>query len=144
MSTDISGQLIDVCRDAFGRGRRKDIFPNISPQLATLREDSRRRWRITLTAMRRLSCHRKSNLRRMYQDWLSLRLVLDVDRFAQSDDESDGHHEHAFAPLTMCNWKDCMCSVHEPIHPLKICKRCQRVAYCNSRCQSKYVYSPGS
>lgn len=36
-----------------------------------------------------------------------------------------------------CDWKDCLCSVYKPAHPMQVCQGCWRVAYCGPRCQKR-------
>lgn len=137
----LCSQLIETCRKALDHGRKKDPYPNITPQLAVLRQDSRKRWHTTWDSLRAVTRRHTISYRMVSHSWLALKATLEIERFEQLDRESV-RDERAFPPFTMCNWKNCLCSVHEPVHKLKICKRCRRVAYCNTRCQEKYVLFP--
>ncbi|GJE85239.1 hypothetical protein PsYK624_013170 [Phanerochaete sordida] len=41
----------------------------------------------------------------------------------------------AFGALERCAWARCLCSVHRPGHPMRVCKGCSAVGYCGPRCQ---------
>lgn len=42
-----------------------------------------------------------------------------------------------FGPLERCADAECLCSTHHPVHSMKMCKGCFKVAYCNEQCQKR-------
>ena len=45
----------------------------------------------------------------------------------------------AFLGRSRCAWSKCLCSIYKPVHALRVCKGCWRVAYCGPKCQKTCV-----
>lgn len=82
-------------------------------------------------------CHTQIRWRPICRAWKLLGGALQQGEDAlRSPDTQQGVLE----PAKRCAWDECLCSAYKPTHELRLCKGCWAVAYCNSRCQTRYVY----
>ncbi|KAI0790453.1 hypothetical protein C8Q75DRAFT_761925 [Abortiporus biennis] len=51
--------------------------------------------------------------------------------------DSGGNLRDEAVTIKCCSWKYCICFAGKANHPLQICTRCKKVAYCNAKCQKK-------
>lgn len=138
-STALCVQLIEHCRRAFEAGQR-DIpgaaLPRLAP-LTAMRCRSAALWQKTLDALKVSRYTHDPVWRQLGTGWLGLETPLDVARYLALQQEGGYDMRRVFAPLARCGWRGCLCSVYEPLHPMKTCKRCWVVAYCSATCQTK-------
>ncbi|GJE93193.1 zinc finger MYND domain-containing protein [Phanerochaete sordida] len=109
------------------------------PQIDLLRRASRAHWKHVMDGLRARRVHRgdgDTRWRPLHQTWVLLGRALEVDAYGTAPVE----HEEVratFPLLTRCTWRECLCSVHEPLHKLQACRGCSLAAYCNDHCQRK-------
>ncbi|GJE93216.1 zinc finger MYND domain-containing protein [Phanerochaete sordida] len=125
-------RLASVCRT-----RLRQLFPDGDQsvdrdvELDAIRQRSLSDSQKNLERMRARGWDSDGHWSRTVLGWKVLGMVLN--RLVVSHKSS----EPVFAPLARCTWKECLCNVHAPNHKMRICKGCQRVAYCNVGCQEK-------
>ena len=104
--------------------------------LRLMRRNSFTMWRTAMNRIRAGMYIHDQALQPTVGAWVSLGEVFGINVDSIANDE---HVEitRAFPPLSRCHWKECLCSIFEPAHSLRICKRCCRVAYCGTKCQEK-------
>ena len=107
--------------------------PDTHRKINIVRRFSRKAWRSAQYKMRDIAKHRPM-WQSVFESWKQLGEVLEVEKH-RSADESEDHTKAIFSPWERCAWKQCLCSVHKPIHRMRVCKGCYRVAYCNANCQ---------
>ncbi|GJE93202.1 zinc finger MYND domain-containing protein [Phanerochaete sordida] len=128
--------VLQLCCDLLRRHTTKRIVAPTSGMREFLRRVSRARWQAVADALRARGAHRSTQWRPLHQTWTILGRVLDVEAHGTAPVDAEEIRK-AFPPLLRCNWHECMCSVHEPLHKLQVCRGCSYVAYCNDRCQRR-------
>ncbi|KIP03440.1 hypothetical protein PHLGIDRAFT_239037 [Phlebiopsis gigantea 11061_1 CR5-6] len=124
-------QIIQWCEIAL-----QHAYPSqAGPRRRFLRQRSWKVWKASiphLTAMGYVNAYGGcSNDEATIKAWLHLRLVLSAIEGPARTPEVD----YPFAPLERCRWAGCLCHVHKPAHPMKMCKGCWNVAYCGEKCR---------
>ncbi|GJE93354.1 zinc finger MYND domain-containing protein [Phanerochaete sordida] len=100
-------------------------------QSSAFRADTLRAWDTVANELaRRRVAQRSTHWRRFAQTWGAARLLL-------APTHSGETPAIAFGALERCAWAGCLCSRHRPAHRMRVCKGCERVAYCGKRCQQK-------
>lgn len=108
------------------------------PKLDALRYSSAKQWGEVENALRNKRLNSYPNWKPIVKAWDLFGKILKVDEYG-SVAGVNADASPAFMLLERCGWQECLCSVHRPIHRLRVCKGCWRVAYCNAKCQSRSV-----
>lgn len=125
-------KTIDLVSDVL-RDHHKDRAEGLHPKLDLMRRCSREHWRSLYAELksRNLQDHPMWKRAMPYLDTIGR--LLGVNKYSDSGPLPTG----LFTALERCRSKDCLCSIHKPIHHLRICTGCWCAAYCNVRCQTK-------
>ncbi|GJE90259.1 zinc finger MYND domain-containing protein [Phanerochaete sordida] len=101
--------------------------------LAPLRRHVYRAWCASIEELERKHDFRElPRWRKTIVEWRKLGRCMPAD--AREKDVVD---EATHGVLKRCAWKECECSVHKPLHPMKVCTGCWITAYCGVRCQQR-------
>lgn len=109
-----------------------------SPPTLAARKYSLSQWKIARRTMRSKFFHLHAEKKQLWTAWNELGTKLELG-VATAVSVADPNRLE-FGPLKRCAYAECMCSVYKSSHPMKSCKRCYLVAYCNKSCQEKYAY----
>lgn len=107
------------------------------PPTLAVRKYSLSQWKIARRTMRSEFFHLHAEKKQLWAAWNELGTKLELGAAAASVTDPN---RLEFGPLERCAYAECMCSVYKSSHPMKSCKRCYLVAYCNKNCQEKYAY----
>lgn len=133
-------KTLSACVAVLEQQRRRGYTepPGRRPTLDALRRFSAKQWKRVVASFRTMRLNIYPGWQPLIRSWHTFGTMLDVERYnaAAVAEESVAP---VFPPLERCGWQDCLCSVHEPVHSLKTCRGCWRIAYCSLRCQKRYV-----
>ena len=132
-------QLIAQCVTILKKKKREDVTGR-HPRMDALGCCSRRLWRDIQNKLGSVRSSQYLSWGRIIRSWNELGIALEVEKYPwEAKSIDDFGSQAAFGPSERCGWKNCLCSVYKPIHRLRVCKGCYRVAYCNPDCQTKYI-----
>ncbi|GJE93198.1 hypothetical protein PsYK624_093570 [Phanerochaete sordida] len=130
---------VKICCTLFNNRNRGAISDTgHDGQLDLARRRSRAAWQVVTDQLRSRGTHRHAQWKSLHTGLTLLGRALAV---GEDGTEPVGAEDvHSAAPfLARCNWHECLCSVHAPLHKLQICRGCTYVAYCNDICQRDWA-----
>lgn len=110
--------------------------PGSRPKLDALRCLTAKHWKHVVHLFRTGRSNSYPCWQPIVQAWHAFGKALEVEKYLSVAEQTS---HSVFPPLERCAWQDCLCSVYKPIHPLRVCKGCWRVVYCNAKCQTRYA-----
>lgn len=115
-----------------------DVDEGFSPPSLSMRRFSHKYWQAAKNKMAAGNYLAKPSLRSIYTTWKQLGETLQLESAAlvSSGTQQVGLELQV---TKRCAWAECLCGAYKPAHGLRLCKGCSAVAYCNSRCQRRFV-----
>lgn len=106
------------------------------PASLSVRRFTRRAWKSGRDELMSKRAPTQEHLRSLYNAWRQLGEDLETSDVLFNA-RTVNLNVRDFEPLERCAFDQCECSVFESTHPMKACRGCFLVAYCNEECQRK-------
>ncbi|GJE93349.1 hypothetical protein PsYK624_095080 [Phanerochaete sordida] len=129
----IDGPLLVATNSSWVCDRFSSLIRDDSPKTAAMAQHSLKAWQaVTDEITDRQLAAVDAQWRRFVSIWKRPRSLM-----LSSSLSSQPAQSMSFSPLERCAWAPCLCSRHKPAHRMRVCKGCERVAYCGELCQQR-------
>ncbi|EKM57268.1 uncharacterized protein PHACADRAFT_254948 [Phanerochaete carnosa HHB-10118-sp] len=117
---------------------QSQIHPRyFEPDSSNFVESVRRVWRRVYDQLHSLPSSMAPRKILATQLWTDLGQKCRVNMRAPPEARTHREYSGVWSKDMGCAWRECLCSGERPLHKLRMCKGCENVLYCSTKCQRR-------